>query len=147
MGAGQALSEKTSHDAAGRTAGISLRGRQERLQVRATAKGSTLLRSLGLAHHWQRLLNQGKFGLVTEIVALKHINLGQASWIYRLAQLVPDLVEGMAQGRLDVCLTYSLQQTNREQRGPNSKKRAVRALRRGNVFKRALPETAPTLGK
>jgi hypothetical protein len=51
------------------------------------------LRSLGLAHHWQRLLGQGKFNSITEFAAAEQMDLGQASRIYRLVQLVPDLVE------------------------------------------------------
>ena len=50
-----------------------------------------MLRALGLAHHWPRLLDEGRFRSMTEIAAAKGIGLGQASKMSRLAQLSPDL--------------------------------------------------------
>ena len=80
--------------------------REQRL--REAVRDTPLMRALGLAYHWQRLLDEGKFGSMTEIAAAEDIDLGQASRIYRLAQLAPDLVEGMTEGRLDVNLTSLL---------------------------------------
>ena len=68
-----------------------------------------LMRALGLAHHWQRLLDEGRFGSMTEIAVAEGIDLGQASKMSRLAQLAPDLIEAIAFGRLEVGISQLLQ--------------------------------------
>lgn len=60
---------------------------------RAAAQHSALIRALGLAHYWQKLLDDGRFRSMTEIAAVEQIDLGQASKIARLAQLAPDIVD------------------------------------------------------
>lgn len=60
------------------------------------AQGASLMRALGLSHHWQHLLDEGRFSSMTEIAAVEGIDLGQASRISRLAHLAPDLIEGIA---------------------------------------------------
>jgi hypothetical protein len=85
----------------------------ERCQ-RKEAKDSTLIRTLGLAHYWQRLLDDGKYRSLTEIAAVEGIDLGQASRMAQLARLAPEIVEACLTGgrggpKLDqlvrVCLT------------------------------------------
>jgi hypothetical protein len=66
------------------------------------------MRALGLAHHWQRLLDEGRFASITEIAAAEGIDLGQASKMARLAQLAPDLIEAIALGHLDVGVSQLL---------------------------------------
>ncbi len=56
-------------------------------------KDSALVRALGLAHYWQRLLDEGKFRSITEIAAAEGMDVGQASRIARLAQLAPEIIE------------------------------------------------------
>jgi hypothetical protein len=67
-----------------------------------TARDSALMRTLGLAHHWQRLLDEGCFASLTEIAMAEGIDLAQASKIIRLTQLAPDLVEAITAGHLNV---------------------------------------------
>jgi hypothetical protein len=62
-------------------------------QKRKESQDSPLLRALGLAHHWQKLLDDGQYRTMTEIAAAEGIDLGQASRIARLTQLVPSIVE------------------------------------------------------
>ncbi len=81
--------------------------RREQL-VREVDQDAPLMRALGLAHHWQRLLDEGRFNSMTEIAAVEGIDLGQASKISRLAQLAPDLVEGLALGHLKVGVSQLL---------------------------------------
>ena len=81
--------------------------RRER-QVREMAQDTPLMRALGLAHHWQRLLDEGRFSSMTEIAAAEGIDLGQASKMSRLAQLAPDLIEAIALGRLEVGVSQLL---------------------------------------
>lgn len=81
--------------------------RRERL-VREADQDAPLMRALGLAHHWQRLLDEGRFNSMTEIATAEGIDLSQASKISRLAQLAPDLVEGIALGHFKVGVSQLL---------------------------------------
>lgn len=65
---------------------------QER-EARVAAQDSALVRALGMAHHWQRLLDDGRFTSMTEIAQAEGLNPGQASTIARLVHLAPDIVE------------------------------------------------------
>ncbi|MCC7005767.1 MAG: LacI family transcriptional regulator [Ottowia sp.] len=56
-------------------------------------KDTALLKALGLAHYWQRLLEEGKFKTLTEIAAAEGMDLGRVSRIARLTQLAPDVIE------------------------------------------------------
>lgn len=66
--------------------------KQERA-AQAAAQDSALMRALGLAHHWQRLLDDGRYGSMTEIAAVEGMDTGRASRIARLAHLAPDVVD------------------------------------------------------
>lgn len=65
---------------------------QER-EARIAAQDSALVRALGLAHHWQRLLDDGRFTSMTEIAQAEGLNPGRVSIIARLVHLAPDVVE------------------------------------------------------
>lgn len=65
---------------------------QER-EARVAAQDSALVRALGMAHHCQRLLDDGRFTSMVEIAQAEGLNLGRASTIARLVHLVPDVVE------------------------------------------------------
>ncbi len=77
-------------------------------EARAAVQDTPLLRALGLAHHWQRLLDEGRFNSMTEIAEAEGIDLGQASKMSRLAQLAPDLVEAITLVRIDVGVSQLL---------------------------------------
>lgn len=62
-------------------------------EARAAGQHTPLIRALGLAHYWQRLLDEGKYRTITEIAAIEGLDRGQASRIARLAQLAPDIVD------------------------------------------------------
>ena len=81
--------------------------RRER-QARESAQDSPLMRALGLAHHWQRLLDEGRFACMTEIAAAEGMDLGQASKLSRLVHLAPDLIEAIALGQLEVRISQLL---------------------------------------
>lgn len=61
--------------------------------TRKEAKDSPLIRALGLAHYWQRLLDEGKYRSLTEIAAMEGIDLGQASRTAQLTRLAPEIVQ------------------------------------------------------
>lgn len=58
-----------------------------------------LVKALGLAHHWQRLLDEGRFKTLSEIAAAEQIDKGQARRIARLPQLAPDIIETCLSGK------------------------------------------------
>lgn len=60
-------------------------------------KDSPLIRALGLAHYWQRLLDEGKYRSLTEIAAVEGIDLGQASRLARLCNLSPNILNACLQ--------------------------------------------------
>lgn len=72
--------------------------RRERL-VREADEDSPLMRAFGLACHWQRLLDEGRFNSITEIAAAEGIDRGQASKIAQLARVAPDIVDACATGQ------------------------------------------------
>ncbi len=66
--------------------------RRER-QVREMAQDTPLMRALGLAHHWQRLLDEGRFSSMTEIAAAEGMDVTQVRRVLRLTLLAPAVIE------------------------------------------------------
>ena len=66
--------------------------RRER-QARESAQDTALLRALGLAYHWQRLLDEQRVGSVAEIAEAEEINVTQVRRLMRLTLLAPAVVE------------------------------------------------------
>jgi hypothetical protein len=74
--------------------------------TRKEAKDSPLIRALGLAHYWQRLLDEGKYRSLTEIAAVEGIDLGRASRTSQLTRLEPAIVQScLTDGRSGSNLT------------------------------------------
>lgn len=61
--------------------------------ARKQVKDSSSIRALGLAHYWQRLLDEGKYRSLTEVAAAEGIALSQASRTLQLSRLAPKLIE------------------------------------------------------
>lgn len=78
---------------------------QER-EARIAAQDSALVRALGLAHHWQRLLDDGRFTSMTEIAQAEGLNPGRVSTIARLVHLAPDVVESCLPGDSGIALEH-----------------------------------------
>ena len=66
--------------------------RRER-QARESLQDTALLRALGLAYHWQRLLDEQRVGSVAEIAEAEEINVTQVRRLMRLTLLAPAVVE------------------------------------------------------
>lgn len=66
--------------------------RQER-QARASVEHTALLRALGLAYHWQRLLDEGRAASVAQIAEAEGVDVTQVRRLLRLALLAPEVVE------------------------------------------------------
>ena len=62
-------------------------------QLREKSKDTPLIRALGLAHHWQRLLDTGHVDSITDIATQENMDRGQVSKMVQLARLAPDLIE------------------------------------------------------
>lgn len=61
--------------------------------ARDSERDTALLRALGLAFHWQRLLDEQRVSSVTEIAATEGINVTQVRRLLRLTLLAPVVVE------------------------------------------------------
>ena len=64
--------------------------------ARDSEQDTALLRALGLAYHWQRLLAEERVGSVAEIAAAEDINVTQVRRLMRLTLLAPVVVERLA---------------------------------------------------
>jgi hypothetical protein len=76
--------------------------RQERA-AQETARDSALMRALGLAHHWQRLLDEERAASVAEIAAAEGMDLTQVRRVMRLTLLAPEVIERLV-GAPDILL-------------------------------------------
>jgi len=61
--------------------------------ARTEAKDSALMRALGLAHHWQRLLDEGRAASVAEIAKAEGVDVTHVRRVMRLGLLAPEVVE------------------------------------------------------
>ncbi len=64
----------------------------EERRERKAAQATPLIRALGLAHYWQRLIDEGKFRSITDIAAAEGIDVTQA---LRLTLLAPAVVDNL----------------------------------------------------
>ena len=64
----------------------------------AGAEDSPLLRALGLAHHWQRLLDEGRVALADEIAEAEGLDVSYVRRLMRLTLLAPQVVMRVAAG-------------------------------------------------
>ncbi|CAK0770471.1 hypothetical protein CCP4SC76_5320001 [Gammaproteobacteria bacterium] len=62
---------------------------------RKAAEESPLVRALGLAYFWLRLLESGRFKTLREIAEAECLDKGQVSRTFRLTRLAPDIVVGI----------------------------------------------------
>ena len=67
-------------------------------KMRKQTKDSPLIRALGLAHYWQRLLDEGKYRSLTDIATIECIDLGQVSRTAQLFRLAPEIIESCLSG-------------------------------------------------
>lgn len=60
---------------------------------------STLVKAVGRAYRWQKMLETGQYATIKEIGRAEKINPSYVSRVLRLTLLAPDLVEALLQGR------------------------------------------------
>lgn len=66
--------------------------KQERA-AQASAQDSALMRALGLAHHWQRMLDEERAASVAEIAKAEGMDVTQVRRVMRLTLLAPEVIE------------------------------------------------------
>ena len=71
--------------------------------ARAAAQDSALMRALGLAHHWQRLLDEERAASVAEIAKAEGMDVTQVRRVMRLTLLAPEVIERLV-GAPDILL-------------------------------------------
>lgn len=76
--------------------------KQERA-AQAAAQDSALMRALGLAHHWQRLLDEDRSTSVAAIAKAEGMDVTQVRRIMRLTLLAPAVIERLV-GAPDILL-------------------------------------------
>lgn len=64
-----------------------------------TTTDPSLLKALGRAFRWKRLLDDGTFASVSDIARAEKIDRGYAGSVLRLTLLAPDIVEAIVDGR------------------------------------------------
>ena len=57
------------------------------------AQDTALMRALGLAHHWQRLLDEERAASVAEIATAEGMDVTQVRRVMRLTLLAPEVIE------------------------------------------------------
>jgi len=75
--------------------------RQER--AAQTARDNALMRALGLAHHWQRLLDEERVASVAEIAKAEGMDVTQVRRVMQLTLLAPEVIERLV-GAPDIVL-------------------------------------------
>ena len=60
---------------------------------RQSAEHTPLIRALGLAHYWQRLLDEGKVCTIADIAQMEDVDVTQVRRLLRLVLLAPSVVE------------------------------------------------------
>ena len=60
---------------------------------------STLIKALARAHRWKRMLDEGRYGSVSELATAEKLDRGYLGRILMLTLLAPDIVEAVLDGR------------------------------------------------
>lgn len=64
-------------------------------EMKITAQDTALMRALGLAHHWQRLLDERRARSVAEIAEAEGVDVTHIRRLMRLTLLAPQVLEQM----------------------------------------------------
>ena len=64
-----------------------------------TRVDSTLIKALARAYRWKRMLDEGRYGSVSELAAAVKLDRGYLGRILMLTLLAPDIVEAVLDGR------------------------------------------------
>jgi hypothetical protein len=73
-----------------------------------TCADPVLVKALARAFRYQRMLDQGRYGSVTEMAAAERIERGYLGSLLRLTLLAPDIVSAILDGRQPEGLTFAV---------------------------------------
>jgi len=73
-----------------------------------TRVDNAMVKAVGRAFRWRKLLETGVYGTVDEIAAAEKINDSYVSRVLRLTLLAPDIVEAILDGRQPVEITLTV---------------------------------------
>ncbi len=71
----------------------------EKIGLVLTRADPALLKALARAFRWQKLLDDGRYGSISELAAAERIERGYLGKVLQLTLLAPDVVEAIVQGR------------------------------------------------
>ena len=74
-------------------------------ETQAAAQDSALIRALGLAYHWQRLLDEERVASVADIAKAEGMDVTQVRRVMRLTLLAPEVIERLV-GAPDIVLEH-----------------------------------------
>jgi hypothetical protein len=63
------------------------------------AEDLPMIRTLGKAFYWQKLLDQGKYGTIRDMARALKLEQGWMAEVIRLTTLAPDIIESILEGR------------------------------------------------
>jgi hypothetical protein len=63
-----------------------------------SATQEPLVVALGRAHHWQELIDSGRYGTITDLAAALQVDRAYVSRMLRLTLLAPDIIEAILRG-------------------------------------------------
>ena len=89
---------------------------------KTAAQDTALMRALGLAHHWQRLLNEERAASLADIAKAEGMDVTQVRRVMRLTLLAPEVIERLV-GAPDTVLEQVMRRS-----WPNGWHKQVRAL-------------------
>ena len=72
-----------------------------------TQVDNAMVKALGRAFRWRKLLETGVFGTVEEMAAAEKINPSYVSRVLRLTLLAPEIVEAILDGRQSASMTMA----------------------------------------
>jgi len=64
-----------------------------------------VVKALARAHRWQRMLDEGRYGSISELAAAESIERGYLGNVLRLTLLAPDIIQALLDGRSPADLT------------------------------------------
>ncbi len=70
-----------------------------------TRADPALVKALARAFRWQKLLDEGRYGSISEMARAERIERGYLGKVLKLTLLAPDVVEAIVDGRKGVELT------------------------------------------
>ncbi|MHA6911101.1 hypothetical protein ACQUJS_22265 [Ralstonia pseudosolanacearum] len=85
---------------------------QREKRSRNAVRHTPLMRALGLAHYWRRLLDEGRFASAAEIAKAEGTDVSRVFRLLRLSLLAPEIVEqliGQSQATLEQLIRQSWQ--------------------------------------